>query len=277
MKLGFIHNYMEPYHAIIYDGCNLSPHKHYDIEIIYSKKGSVYFTIDRKKYDLHPNQMIIINSLATHSSVSDYPETKMDILLLKIGHAFLRNAFPAFSEITLDNPIVDLSDNDNEWQKKTKAVLEGIYNNLQNPGITPELMLQSNLYRLCAYIMELYQNNEHTDSSLYRSYVTIKKIEDIVQYVFDNYHEDITVEEAAKMSGYTKEYFCKVFRQISGETFHSFLSRVRIEQAKFLLSNTTMSISEIAVTVGIKEHKTFCAIFKNFTKNTPTEYRKKQT
>ena len=103
-------NYISPYIASIYDSCILSPHKHYDVEIIYSKKGSIHFTLGNKKYDLHPNQMIIINSIVTHSSDSKPSDTK--VLLLKIGYAFLRDLFPAFSAITYDNPVIDLSTTD---------------------------------------------------------------------------------------------------------------------------------------------------------------------
>lgn len=266
-------NYIFPYHAVIYDGCNLLPHKHYDIEIIYSKKGSVFFTLDRKNYELNSNQMIIINSLVTHSSNSECPGP--DILLLKVGFAFLRELFPAFSAITPDNPVIDLSDENNEWQKKTKDTLDRIYDNLQNSEPYSALMIQSDLYRLSYYILEMYRSSNVPEKSQHSQYVPENKLEEVIQYIYNNYHENITVEDAAKISGYTKEYFCKIFKQLTAESFHQFLNRVRIEQAKFLIANTPLSISEISNTVGIKDDSTFRTVFKKFTQTTPTDYRKR--
>lgn len=268
-------NYIKSYIAVIYAGCNLKPHKHYEAELIYCISGCVHFTIDQKKYDLYPNQMILINSVSTHSSYSDVPET--NILLLKVGPAFLKETFLTFAKVQFQNPILSLENSFDDWQKKTKALLDELYTILQTKNSNSDLLVQSNLYRLCAYIIELYQNNAHMDIPQYHSYIAVKKIEDVFQYVFNNYYEQITVDDAAQLSGYTKEYFCKIFKQLSGETFHQFLTRVRMEQAKFLLANTTLSINEIASTVGITEHKTFRFAFKNFTSLTPTEYRKKHT
>ena len=196
--------------------------------------------------------------------------------MLKIGPAFLKKAFSYFFHATLNNLIIDLSSETDPWQIKTKEVLSDIYNHLISPNIYTELFIQSNMYRLSAYLMEFYQNStDINDTSQYQSYIATKKMDDVFQHIFSNYYEPLTVDDMAKFTGYTKEYFCKIFRQLSGETFHKFLCRVRMEQAKFLLANTTLSISEIASTVGISEHKTFCAVFKKFTQTTPTDYRKR--
>ena len=268
-------NYISPYIASIYDSCILSPHKHYDVEIIYSKKGSIHYTLGNKKYDLHPNQMIIINSIVTHSSDSKPSDTK--VLLLKIGYAFLRDLFPAFSAITYDNPVIDLSTTDKGWQKKIKDTLECIYNNLENSPPNSALMIQSDLYRFSYYIMEMYQQTSIPDNSPSSQHLAETKLENVFNYVFNNYHEDITVEDAAKVSGYAKEYFCKIFKEFTNESFHQFLNRVRVDQAQFLITNSSLSISEIANTVGVKSDSVFRSVFKKFTNFSPTEYRKKSS
>ena len=52
------------------------------------------------------------------------------------------------------------------------------------------------------------------------------------------------------------------------------LNRQRIKSSYGLLSETTMSIAEIAQEVGFGEAKTFCRVFKNIAGITPGEYRK---
>ena len=123
----------------------------------------------------------------------------------------------------------------------------------------------------------MYQKKNNTEGSQHDQYAGEKKLEEVLQYVFNYYYEEITVDDAAKISGYTKEYFCKIFKQFTGESFHQFLNRVRIEQAKFLIDNTPLSINEIATTVGIKDDSAFRSVFKKFTHSSPTEYRKNRS
>ena len=83
----------------------------------------------------------------------------------------------------------------------------------------------------------------------------------------------LDVDAAAEVSGYSKSNFCRVFREVVGESFHKHLNRYRINCATGLLRETSMQVSDIAVEVGLPETKSFCRVFREIMGMTPGEYR----
>ena len=64
-----------------------------------------------------------------------------------------------------------------------------------------------------------------------------------------------------------------LFKTNAQETFLEFLTRYRIDKAKYFLLTTTMSISQVAESVGIKDHYYFSRVFKKHTGLTPLQFR----
>lgn len=93
------------------------------------------------------------------------------------------------------------------------------------------------------------------------------------RYVETHLHENITLSSVAKHLFLSPAYLSRLFREKSGETFSSFLSRCRIEQAKLLLSTTDLSISEVASSIGYREANSFSRFFKTMSGVSPSGYR----
>jgi AraC-like DNA-binding protein len=72
-------------------------------------------------------------------------------------------------------------------------------------------------------------------------------------------------------------YFCKVFRKAVGITFTDCLGRIRVEQAKRLLLNPHLRVSEIAYAVGFQSLTHFNRMFRQLTGESPTRFRDKVT
>lgn len=86
--------------------------------------------------------------------------------------------------------------------------------------------------------------------------------------------EDINVEKVAAYAGYHPTYFSKVFHEILGITPVQFLTRLRLDAALRLLTETSLSITEAAELSGFKNQFYFCTFFKKHTGFSPTEYRR---
>ena len=70
-------------------------------------------------------------------------------------------------------------------------------------------------------------------------------------------------------------YFSEVFKQYAGIGFNEFLTNLRIERAKELLSYQQFSIKEIADLVGYSDANYFAKVFKKLTGQSPVQYRTK--
>jgi two-component system response regulator YesN len=68
-------------------------------------------------------------------------------------------------------------------------------------------------------------------------------------------------------------YFTRLFKEETGETFLEYLTRLRIERAKTLMKDPSVSIKDICAQVGYSDPNYFSRIFKKSEGKTPTEYR----
>jgi transcriptional regulator GlxA family with amidase domain len=94
-------------------------------------------------------------------------------------------------------------------------------------------------------------------------------------YVEENYASEITLKKAAELTNYNIKSFCRVFKKTTNTTFHNYLNSYRIECAAELLKQKTLSVTDIAVMVGIPVTKSFARIFRQKTGLCPTEYRQR--
>ena len=89
----------------------------------------------------------------------------------------------------------------------------------------------------------------------------------------DHKFEAIKLEQIARALNVSTFHFCRRFKLETGLTFVEYLSRVRIEQAKLLLHNTHLPISEIAYEIGFQSLTHFNRTFRKLVGTSPTEYR----
>ena len=79
--------------------------------------------------------------------------------------------------------------------------------------------------------------------------------------------------QVSKTANTSRFYFCKLFRQFTAVTFTEFLARTRIDQAKHLLLNPNLRVSEIAFDIGFQSLGNFNRVFKQLVGQSPSDYR----
>jgi len=96
------------------------------------------------------------------------------------------------------------------------------------------------------------------------------------EYIRKNFADkDISLHSVAKEVNISPNHFSTVFSQETGETFISYITRVRLEHAKALLKTTQMRTSDVGYEVGYNDTHYFSYAFKKNTGMTPKEYRGK--
>jgi len=92
-------------------------------------------------------------------------------------------------------------------------------------------------------------------------------------FIREHYAEDLSLSQVAKVANTSPFYFCKLFKRATGLTFTKFLSRVRIEKSRSLLSNPQIRVSEVAYEVGFQSLTHFNRVFQKILGQSPTEWR----
>lgn len=98
----------------------------------------------------------------------------------------------------------------------------------------------------------------------------------VKKYITENFHKDISMDDAAKETNLSYHYFSKFFKDSMGKSFVEYLTELRVDKSRELLLETDDSIKEICYKIGYSDPNYYCKIFKKVTGMTPTEFRENQ-
>ena len=145
------------------------------------------------------------------------------------------------------------------WDKKDNFLLE--INKLK----TKE-RINAWLFDICIKISnELAQTRNHNKNDL------IEKAKDYIHQHYSD--EDLNAEKLCDILHISTNYFSSLFKKETGLTFTTYLTQIRIDQAKKLLRNTDLKTFDIGNQVGYSQGHYFSYVFKKNTGVSPTEYR----
>lgn len=103
----------------------------------------------------------------------------------------------------------------------------------------------------------------------------IDRIMTVAQYIGEHYSEKLSLDFLAEKAGYSKQTLINKFRKQYNKTPIEYLTTVRINNAKFLLVNTHLSIEQISKLCGYENMYYFSNAFKKQTDMSPLKFRQK--
>lgn len=95
------------------------------------------------------------------------------------------------------------------------------------------------------------------------------------KYIIKHIEDDISLPELAERFYYNPSYLSRLFKQKLNKSYSQFHTEIRIEYAKQCLSQPQILVQDVCTMCGYKSYKHFIKTFKEITKLTPTEYRKR--
>ena len=97
-------------------------------------------------------------------------------------------------------------------------------------------------------------------------------LQDLLSYMDEHYADNITLEFAASRMNFSNSHFSKTFKKLMGINFVTYLNLVRVERAASQLRNTGKKITDVALSCGFNNIRTFNRVFKEITGYTPSEF-----
>ena len=98
-------------------------------------------------------------------------------------------------------------------------------------------------------------------------------IRNAIAKISENLHKKISLSDIGKETGLSYIQFIRRFKQYTGLTPSEYVSGLRLQKAKQLLSETTLPIKEIAYTCGFENEYYFSNFFKKHTQSSPSAFR----
>lgn len=212
---------------------------------------------------LHP---CIINGSLDFINIRDFPDDapmtlRQDRDLLRL---FLLRENDYFGKFNLGP--VSASQFDNLYATFHELICDQQYDNWPCRS-------RSYLMWLLFLLENLYSVGDYANDKILGK--TNEKLEEILIYLYHNYNKKITVADVTERFYISRTTLSKMFAQSVGDTFLSYLNKLRIKMAATVLRDTTLSVNEVMYRVGFTDSVHFFRTFKKYTGYTPSDYKEK--
>jgi AraC family transcriptional regulator len=117
-------------------------------------------------------------------------------------------------------------------------------------------------------------DNATCDTALNRGGLASWQKRAVVGYIEEHLGEQICLGTLAQLARLSQHHFCRAFKQSFGVPPHRYHVQRRIEQAKLLLADRSISITDIGFTLGYSQTSSLSVAFRKATGWTPSEYRR---
>ena len=246
------------------------PSKHSCHTLLFVSSGTHIMKVGYEEYRTFSNEIIMVpagqifsiknvNILHTGFICQFHP----DILIGKYGSREMLNEFD-FLKIS-GNPKISLTTED-------AASVTSILNRLQKEYLDNPT---ANLNIVQAYLMALFcemnKNKAKASKVISAAEMLTGKFKELIHQNIKSQHE---VGFYASLLNITPNHLNKSVKTVTGKSAAKWIDETILLEAKYLLFQTTLSVSEIALQVGHEDRSYFCRFFKKQEGITPVQYRK---
>jgi AraC-like DNA-binding protein len=196
-------------------------------------------------------------------------------LTVDVGPGLLGEQFDLFVSMNPNNNVISLKcEGAYKLYKELADLLDQTACTFNQKPPFYSLTIKGNVYKISALLLQILAKGNSQDLSP-KALTDVEKIDRAINIIYNRYDEPLNLDLVSTLCGYSKSNFCKVFKTITGETFHNMLNRHRIDIACLKLKESNSSVEDIALSVGFTDTKSFCRVFKTVTGESSREYKKK--
>jgi AraC-like DNA-binding protein len=248
------------------------------MELSYIRKGKGLYEIENKSYQVVEGDIVIVNNIEKHRVT--YQED--DVLYETVIH-FSPDFIWSRDNGSFDYNYLSLFMYDGK-KFNNKPRLDIVSSLLVKDMISEiideytlkkpyyELIIKAKLLMIIAMILRQFKANCVDDDALAKKVRNIQRLEKIINYINENYYNDLSLNRVAGEFFMNASYFSEYFKKNIGISFNEYVGRVRITKSIEMMEDGSKKISTVAFDVGFNSLASFYSTFKKITGFTPGEY-----
>ena len=253
--------------------CRWHAHEEYELHLVLRTSGKVF--VGDYVGQFIPGSLFLTGPNLPHNWVTEESSNKsvpLRDMLIQFNHQTMTKAFEVFPELIELNHLLDAARSGIEFKNydtdHAKSCLESIR---ESRGM-------KRLMHFLHFLQELNDWKQKVSLSLTKlnpslSSISQDRINDVVNYVIENYKNNISLSEAAEIINMSESSFSRYFMKTTGNRFSEFVSRIRLGRACVMLYETDDQIATIAFASGYNNLANFNRQFIKLKGMTPREYR----
>lgn len=250
-------------------------HWHDDIEFILITHGQLNYNINGECITLKQGEGVFINSKQMHYGFSVGNNVCECVCVIFHPSLICPNEFV---ELNFINPIIHnnkfsyaVLSPDISWTAEIFNIINDINDTYSEKGIKSILNIQSYFYNIWSLLYDnMPQGNDSEQYLTFQLFV----LKEMVSFIHSHYTEKISLSDIAAVGNMCQNKCYTLFRKYLHQTPNNYLTIHRLRKSTQLLTDTSMSMTEIADYVGFAGSSYFAEIFRKHFKCSPSEYRK---
>ena len=250
-------------------------HLHNRYEIYLYLSGEVHYFVEQKKYVLEHGDMLIFNSREIHKPTFPAPDSVYERYVIHFDPSVAAQySTPGFDLLGCFENRPRGEGNLLRLSPEELAQISALTDQMicLRTGKAPgwEIVYLSRFLELLVRIGQAY--GAHSPSPQELGHALEPPLSEVVAYINAHLQEDLRLEALEKRFFINKNYLCKLFRQQTGNTIHSYIQHKRLVRSQELLREGC-SVTEACHLAGFNDYSNFIRLFKRMTGQSPTRYR----
>ncbi len=242
-------------------------HWHEDFEFIVVKEGTLHYNVNGTEMIIHQDEGIFINSKQSHYGYATETED-CSFQCFIIHPSILTEAL----QKEYIQPLIDAQEmkyvilkQSSLWQKELLRLLDQMFDMRDLPMYTTSYFLQ--------ILILLYENKRGDAKTKDQDDFYLHEM---VGFIQTNYHRPITLSDIANSAHISQTKCNQLFTNVYHISPIHFLNNYRLDRSAYLLEHTKMPMMDIALSSGFNDASYFSKQFKEWSSETPRQYRKKR-
>lgn len=245
---------------------DMSRHWHSSLEIYLVLSGSLTVMFEDDTFKLSEDDIILINSNQFHEIKS----SNTVAAVLQIKQSFFQQWVDDNTYFECNSVLYHDRNKYLELKKLIARLVHASYNVTEHKSLLIIPLSYNILYELI-YNFRIFKEDTSGKNSK-----NLKRLKGIIQYLNDNYAENITLETIAKREYLSASYLSHFFEKNMGISLFNYLAGIRLRHAVADLLHTDLTIEQIAANNGFSNSRYFVSTFKKEYGTLPKQYKKEQ-
>jgi len=203
--------------------------KHQYREILLALKGNSLNSLNGKSYICSPGSLFLFDEFEEHDRAYSAMNEDIDHLWLHLIEDKIAARIIKIRNHHLEYCGHDLVIKD----KNLISLVVEAWDSLKNSKLTDELKRKKLVSRMSVFILELVERdlNGNSTTGSAKTYQA-QTIDMIKEYIIIISGKNLTIDKLARIAGYSKFHFIRLFKQHTGESIHKYINSVRISKVK---------------------------------------------
>ncbi|MDD4328250.1 MAG: AraC family transcriptional regulator [Eubacteriales bacterium] len=250
-------------------------HFHDCFELSFAIEGSCTYELEDRSYDIEAGDLVLLNNTEPHRMYTG--RSGMHQTVIVFDPALVTDGCPgaynydyirAFSERTANfsNKICSAD----PMASGIRETIEEIRLEFGTKQVGWQLMIKARLLSLLTILYRYYLSSK-TLSDNSRKLMRLRPALSLIDR--DPSSVQLDIEHMAELIHVSKQHFCYLFKQSTGQTFTSYLNRARVNKCIDMLHKTDHKITQIAYDCGFRNMSHFSKTFRETTGKTAAQVR----